>query len=72
MITQEKAEQILEKEPLTIEECIRGLEIILCESGDKGKTIHRDYVCEKLRRIRNGTMGFHPLVKKALVVERKL
>lgn len=55
---------------LTIKEQIRGLEIILLDQGDKGETISRSYVAEKLQRIREGSMIFHPLILQTLKEER--
>ena len=60
----------VEEIELTLKEEIRGLELILCGSGDKDPTIHRNYVYEKLQRIRHGTMSFHPTLKLSILMER--
>ncbi|MEK6829693.1 MAG: hypothetical protein AABY15_06235 [Nanoarchaeota archaeon] len=48
-----------------MERNIKGLILILKDDDEKG-FIHRDYVIEKLERILQGTMNFHPSIDEAL------
>ena len=54
-----------------LEHDIKGLLLILKDTWSHEKVIHRYYMVDKLERILNNSMNFHPTIKKALKEKEK-